>query len=97
MDFFTATVKTTYYLLYEPDLEWLRSNAAILNLERAEQIRDASRENSRKAIVYAAGKLYRSASTHTDGHYILPTPRCSTRKVVDTRRRAVTKGFGNLY
>ena len=44
-----------YYLLYKPDLEWLRSNAAILNLERAERIRDTSHENGRKAIVYAAG------------------------------------------
>ena len=44
-----------YYLLYKPDLEYLRSNAAILNLERAERIRDASLENDRKAIVYAAG------------------------------------------
>ena len=44
-----------YYLLYKPDLEWLRSNAAILNLEHAERIRDASRDTGRKAIVYAAG------------------------------------------
>ncbi len=44
-----------YYLIYKPDLEWLRSNAAILNLERAERICNASRENGRKAIVYAAG------------------------------------------
>ena len=47
--------KNDYYLIYKPDLEYLRSNAAILNLERAERIRDASRENGRKAIVYAAG------------------------------------------
>ena len=44
-----------YYLLYKPDLAYLRSDAAILNLERAERIRDAGRENGRKAIVYAAG------------------------------------------
>ena len=44
-----------YYLIYKPDLEYLRSNAAILNLERAERIRDASLESGRKAIVYAAG------------------------------------------
>ena len=35
--------------------EYLRSDTAILNLERAERIRDASLANSRKAIVYAAG------------------------------------------
>ena len=47
--------KNDYYLIYKPNLEWLRSNGAILNLERAERIRDASLENGRKAIVYAAG------------------------------------------
>ena len=52
---FHSDDKNDYYLLYKPDLEYLRSNAAILNLERAERIRDASHENSRKAIVYAAG------------------------------------------
>ena len=52
---FHSDNKNDYYLLYKPDLEYLRSNAAILNLERAERIRDASLANGRKAIVYAAG------------------------------------------
>ncbi len=52
---FHSDDKTDYYLIYKPDLEYLRSNAAILNLERAERIRDASRGSGRKAIVYAAG------------------------------------------
>ena len=52
---FHSDDKNDYYLLYKPDLEYLRSNAAILNLERAERIRDASCENGRKAIIYAAG------------------------------------------
>ena len=52
---FYSDAKNDYYLLYKPDLEYLRSNAAILNLERAERIRDASNQNGRKAIVYAAG------------------------------------------
>ena len=52
---FHSDDKNDYYLLYKPDLEYLRSNAAILNLERAESIRDASRENDKNAIVYAAG------------------------------------------
>ena len=52
---FHSDDENDYYLLYKPDLEWLRSNAAILNLERAERIRDASRDTGRKAIVYAAG------------------------------------------
>ncbi len=52
---FHSDDKTDYYLIYKPDLDYLRSNAAILNLERAERIRDASRESGRKAIVYAGG------------------------------------------
>ena len=53
---FYSDDKTDYYMFYEPDLEYLRSNRAMLNLERAERIRDANRENGKKAIVYAAGK-----------------------------------------
>lgn len=45
-----------YYLLYKPKLEYLRSDDAVFNLERAERIRDVCSENGRKAIVYAAGK-----------------------------------------
>ncbi len=45
-----------YYLLYKPNLDYLRSDDAVFNLERAERIRDACNENGRKAIVYAAGK-----------------------------------------
>ena len=52
---FHSDDQSDYYLIYKPDLEYLRSNAAILNLERAERIRNASHENGRKAIVYAAG------------------------------------------
>ena len=52
---FHSDAKNDYYLIYKPNLEYLRSNAAILNLERAERICNASRENGKKAIVYAAG------------------------------------------
>ena len=52
---FHSDDENDYYLIYKPDLEYLRSNAAILNLERAERICNVSRENGRKAIVYAAG------------------------------------------
>ena len=45
-----------YYLLYKPDLEYLRSTEAILNLERAERIRDTNHQNGVEAIVYAPGK-----------------------------------------
>ena len=54
--FFYSDDENDYYLLYKPDLDYLRSDDAVLNLERAERIRDACGENGRKAIVYAAGK-----------------------------------------
>ncbi len=53
---FYSDDENDYYLLYKPDLDYLRSDDAVLNLERAERIRDACGENGRKAIVYAAGK-----------------------------------------
>lgn len=52
---FYSNDKNDYYLIYKPDLEYLRSNEAILNLEHAKRIQDFSRENGKKAIVYAAG------------------------------------------
>ena len=48
--------KQDYYMLYKPDLEYLLSNASMLNLERAERIYNASCQNGKKAIVYGPGK-----------------------------------------
>ncbi len=47
-----------YYLIYEPDLAWLRGRGAVLNADRAERIAAANRagEKKRKAVVFAAGK-----------------------------------------
>ena len=53
---FHSDDKFDYYMLYKPELEYLLSNEAILNLERAERIRDTNREHGKKAIVYAAGQ-----------------------------------------
>lgn len=47
---------TSYYLLYERDVEYLRSHEAVLNDERAKRISAACRAAGRKAIVFAAGK-----------------------------------------
>ncbi|MDE0014125.1 MAG: site-specific DNA-methyltransferase [Candidatus Poribacteria bacterium] len=44
-----------YYLHYQPDLAFLSSDAALLTQDHAERIRYASRQNGKKAIVYAAG------------------------------------------
>ena len=52
---FHSDNENDYYLIYKPDLEFLRSNEAILNLEQARRIRDSSQDNDKKAIVYAAG------------------------------------------
>ena len=48
--------KTTYYLLYEPNLDYLSSNEAMLDEQRAKRISAASGEDARKAIVFGAGK-----------------------------------------
>ena len=53
---FYSDHNTNYYLMYEPSIEWLRSNEAILNEERAKRISTASRQEGRKAIVFGAGK-----------------------------------------
>ena len=53
--FYTNSV-TDYYLLYEPDVDWLCSNEGILNEERARRISAASRGSGRKAIVFGPGK-----------------------------------------
>ena len=47
--------KNDYYLHYQPDLEFLSSDEAILKQEHAERIRETSHQNDKKAIVYAAG------------------------------------------
>ena len=52
---FYSDDKNDYYLIYKPDLAYLRSNEAILNLAHAKRIQDSSHENDKKAIVYAAG------------------------------------------
>ena len=43
---------TDYHLLYQPDLDWLRGNGAVLNAEQAQRIHAAGR----RAVVFAADK-----------------------------------------
>ena len=50
---FYASETTDYYLLYQPDLKWLRSNAAILNEHQANRIAALGRP----AVVFAADKF----------------------------------------
>ena len=44
------------HLLYEPDLEWLRSGKAVLNEEHAKRIGATARERGKEALVFAAAK-----------------------------------------
>ena len=53
---FYSNGATNYYLVYEPDVDWLCSNEAILNEERARRISASSRQDDRKAIVFGPGK-----------------------------------------
>ena len=48
--------ETAYYLLYEPDVDYLSSNPAMLDESRAKRIRDANRPEGRKVTVFGAGK-----------------------------------------
>ena len=50
---FYSDDRRDYYLLYQPDLQWLRSNAAMFNEHQAQRIYRAGRP----AIVFAAGKF----------------------------------------
>ena len=52
---FYSDDKNDYYLLYQPNLDYLSSDDAILKQEHAKRIRDTSFKNGKKAIVYAAG------------------------------------------
>ena len=45
-----------YYVRYQPDLEWLRSNEAVLTEGRAEDIAEICRQEQKQAVVFAAGK-----------------------------------------
>ena len=53
---FYETDEINYYLLYQPDIEWLRGNEGVLNEARARRIEAECREQKRKAIVFAPAK-----------------------------------------
>ena len=53
---FHSSDKLNYHLLYQPDLEFLRSNDAVLNEGRAKRISAAARAGNRQAVVFAAAK-----------------------------------------
>ena len=47
---------TDFYLLYEPDLDWLRNDDGFLTEERAKRISRANDERNRSAVVFGTGK-----------------------------------------
>ena len=53
---FYRNSQVDYYLLYQPDLEWLRGQQAMFNAERAKRVGQRNREEQKKAVVFAAGK-----------------------------------------
>ena len=55
--FFGETDNIRFYLIYEPTLQFLESNASALDGERAEQIAKVCKETGKKAYVYAPQKF----------------------------------------
>ena len=53
---FYSVGEIDYYLLYKPDVGWLESDDAALNLHRARRISAAAREQGKRAIVFAAAQ-----------------------------------------
>ena len=53
---FYSDDRRDYYLLYQPSVEWLRSDDAVLNEERADRIGEAARGRGRAAVVFGAAR-----------------------------------------
>lgn len=53
---FYSDDRTDYYLLYEPDTEWLRSSEGVLGEERVKRIGSLNATEGRLAVVFAVGK-----------------------------------------
>ena len=64
---FYGTGKVNYYLLYQPELEWLRSNKGVVNEARALRIEAECKAQRRKAIVFAPAKYISQRDLSTKG------------------------------
>ena len=53
---FYSSDTTNYYLLYQPDVDYLSSNKGMLNEERAKRISADSQQDGMKAVVFGPGK-----------------------------------------
>ena len=74
---FYADDATDYYLLYEPDVDWLCSNEGIVNEERARRISAASRGSGPEGHRIRAGQVHGPAGP--DDHGGSPSASCRTR------------------
>ena len=81
---FYSNGDTDYYLLYRPDIKWLRSNAAILNEERARRIKGVGK----KAVVFAADKYMGQRFLTDMSITFCQIPGQSRYKLVDLARHA---------
>ena len=61
MDYFIVMTKMTITCSTKSDIEYLRSDEAILTREHAERIRDASLESGEKGDCLRSRQLYRTA------------------------------------
>ena len=64
---FFETEVEDYYLLYKPDRDWLRSNNAMLDAERARRIGKRNEKTGRKAIVFGPGRFMGLSTTKSFG------------------------------
>ena len=64
---FYSTGSRNYYLLYKPDLKYMRSDKAMLDEKRAKRISDTGK----KAVVFGAGKHMRQRDLAQNGHRVL--------------------------
>ena len=53
---FYSSSTTSYYLIYEPDTDYLSGNEGMLNEERAKRINAEGQRDGKKAIVFGPGK-----------------------------------------
>ena len=53
---FYSNGQIDYYLLYQPSINWLKSDESMLDLEKVKRINERNRTERRKAVVFAAGK-----------------------------------------
>ena len=53
---FYGSDSVDYYLLYQPDVDWLCGSEAMLNEERTKRISAAVGKYGKKAVVFGAGK-----------------------------------------